>query len=243
METRILIEVTELIEYFRQLNGETFNPKKILTLSVSNAPMNILLGRRTKYEDGLCEVCTLLEESVEHSDLTLSLYPILRFAPTHRRRFLKSIDCYKRTIGAVEKVIDDSLREDADDCFVRRFVEKEGPGYDRQQLLYIVRDLIAASTDTTATTMQWAFMYFADNPRVMERIQKEIDSVIPSHRLPKMEDGKYLPYTEATILEIQRHRPVATLAIPHLTQSDTEVLGYFVPKDTVVSQPLHSCVP
>lgn len=241
METRISIEVTELIHYLRKSNGKKFDPKEIVILSASNVPMNILLGRRTKYEDGLCEVCAVVHEAIEESDLILNLYPFVRFLPTHRRKFIKSVELYKRTIEAVKKEIEGSLRDDAEDSFVRRYVEREGPGYDRQQLVYTLRDFIIASTDTTATTLLWALTYLADNPTVMERIQTEIDSAISSNRLPTMADGEHMPYTEATILEIQRHRPVATMALPHLTTNDTEVLGCFVPKDTVVSHLILVC--
>lgn len=234
METRILIEVDELIKYFRKLNGETFDPKKIITISVSNAPMNILFGRRTKYEDGLCEVCAALEEGIQESDPSLDLFPLLRFSPTHRKNFLKSIEFYKRIMAAAEKEIERSLRDDSDDCFVRRYVERDGPEYDRQQLLYTIRDFIAGSTDTTSVTMLWMIALLVDYPRVLERIQQEIDSVIPRNRHPQVEDEQRMPFTQATIWEVQRHRPAAPLAVPHLTQNDTEVLGYFVPKGVVI---------
>lgn len=234
METRILIEVADLIEYFRKLNGKAFNPKEILTLSLSNAPVNILLGRRSKYEDGMNELCSLIEESVSLADPALDFFPLLRYVPPHRHRFNEVKYYYQKITETVKREIEQSLEEGADDCFIKRYVEKEGPDFDREQLFYTVRDFVGGSIETTSTTMQWAFTYIVDNPAVMDRIQKEIESVIPRERLPKASDEQRMPFTQATILEILRLRPAGILGVPHLTLHDTEVLGYFVPKDTVV---------
>jgi len=43
-----------------------------------------------------------------------------------------------------------------------------------------------------------------------------------------------LPYVEATILEVMRHKTLIPLALPHRTMTDTEVGGYFIPEDTMV---------
>jgi len=44
-----------------------------------------------------------------------------------------------------------------------------------------------------------------------------------------------LPYVEATILELLRHKTVAPVGFPHRTLKDTEVGGYFIPGGTTVS--------
>ena len=44
-----------------------------------------------------------------------------------------------------------------------------------------------------------------------------------------------LPYVEATILELLRHKTLVPLAIAHRTLKDTEVGGYFIPGGITVS--------
>jgi len=44
-----------------------------------------------------------------------------------------------------------------------------------------------------------------------------------------------LPYVEAAILELLRYKTLGPLTIMHCTLKDTEVGGYFVPRETPVS--------
>lgn len=43
-----------------------------------------------------------------------------------------------------------------------------------------------------------------------------------------------MPYTEATIMEVQRLSMAVPLAIPHMTSEKTVLQGYTIPKGTVV---------
>ena len=47
-----------------------------------------------------------------------------------------------------------------------------------------------------------------------------------------MADSQNMPYTNAAILEIQRIRPVAPLAVPHRTTEETSLDGFTIPTQT-----------
>lgn len=236
LETRILIEVSELIKHCRDANGEAFNPKEIITLSTSNIPINIMFGRRRDYKDGMTDAVYQTKRFVDAIDFAVDLFPILRFFPPHSLRFKETLDSTQKLMGALEKELGLSLDDKDTDCFVRRYIEKEGSNHDREQLMYTLRDFMGGSVDTTSCTILWFFIYIANNPQVADRLQKEIDSVVPRDRLPTIEDQARLPYVEATILELLRHKSPLPMTFPHLTLHDTEVLGYFVPADTVVGR-------
>lgn len=236
LETRILMEVTEITDHFLKLSGAPFDPKEIVILSSSNVPINILLGRRTEYIDGMNETCRQMYLFIRNLDPVLDLFPILRFIPPHSTKLKALRGIVKALLRAIEDEIDDSLKDGADDCFVRRYVDREGPSYDRLQLVFTLRDLIGASVDTTSATLLWAFIFLANNPLTMQKVQREIDAVIARDSLPNVDHEKLMPFTQATILEILRHRPVVPMCVPHLTQHDTQVQDYFVPADTVVSK-------
>ena len=44
-----------------------------------------------------------------------------------------------------------------------------------------------------------------------------------------------MPYTNAFIQEVYRFRTLAPLGIPHTANKDTEIDGYIIRKDTLVS--------
>lgn len=55
----------------------------------------------------------------------------------------------------------------------------------------------------------------------IEKVQREIDAVVGRSRLPSLTDKGTLPYTEATIMEVQRMAVVVPLAIPHMASKTT----------------------
>jgi len=67
--------------------------------------------------------------------------------------------------------------------------------------------------------MMLFFNYFFFIP---DKVQAEIDEVVGRHRAPSMTDKGRLPFTEATIMEVQRLTVVVPLAIPHMA---SETIG------------------
>lgn len=66
------------------------------------------------------------------------------------------------------------------------------------------------------------------------RLQQEVDRVVDRTRLPSIEDQQQLPYIMAFIYEVMRFTSFVPLTIPHSTTMDTTIMGYAIPKDTVV---------
>lgn len=52
--------------------------------------------------------------------------------------------------------------------------------------------------------------------------------------IPTWADRLKLPYTQATIMEIQRCGNIVPLSVFHSTTQDTTFNGYFIPKDTTI---------
>ncbi|XP_075147802.1 putative cytochrome P450 304a1 [Haematobia irritans] len=94
----------------------------------------------------------------------------------------------------------------------------------------------------TAIGMQLGFLiqYFLLYPHVLKRIQKEIDDVVGSGRLPTLNDRKDLDFTEATVREILRVETLVPSNIPHKALVDTELQGYSIPKGTFIMTGLYA---
>ncbi|XP_014677470.1 PREDICTED: cytochrome P450 2C25-like [Priapulus caudatus] len=102
------------------------------------------------------------------------------------------------------------------------------------ELLFVIWDLFMAGTETTSTTMRWAMLFMLKHPNICRKVQVEIDDVIGGGRLPAMADANKMPFTEATIMEIQRLGNIVPLGVPHATSEQIEFRGYTIPANTTV---------
>lgn len=66
------------------------------------------------------------------------------------------------------------------------------------------------------------------------RVQAELDQVVGRDRLPGLDDQRRLPYVMAFLYEAMRFSSFVPVTIPHATTANTSLLGFHIPKDTVV---------
>ena len=97
-----------------------------------------------------------------------------------------------------------------------------------------ISHLFAAGSETTVTTLRWAFLYMIANPEIQSKVQREIDDVVGRNRLPNLADKEQLPFTEATIMEAQRIGSIVPLGVPHYSSEDTTLFGYTIPANTMI---------
>eukprot|EP00252_Welwitschia_mirabilis_P023885 TRINITY_DN687_c1_g1_i1.p1 TRINITY_DN687_c1_g1~~TRINITY_DN687_c1_g1_i1.p1 ORF type:complete len:210 (-),score=11.57 TRINITY_DN687_c1_g1_i1:214-843(-) len=94
--------------------------------------------------------------------------------------------------------------------------------------------MFIAGTDTSSATVEWAMAELLKNPRLLEKAQEEIDSVVGRERRVREEDIEKLPFLRAIVKEIFRLHPVVPLLIPHRADEQAQVCGYTVPKHSQV---------
>ncbi|XP_010073983.1 PREDICTED: cytochrome P450 1B1 [Pterocles gutturalis] len=71
-------------------------------------------------------------------------------------------------------------------------------------------------------------------PNVQAKMQEEVDRIVGRDRLPCAEDQPRLPYIMAFLYESMRFSSFVPVTIPHATTANTFIMGYLIPKDTVI---------
>ncbi|KAF8023194.1 LOW QUALITY PROTEIN: hypothetical protein BT93_F0638 [Corymbia citriodora subsp. variegata] len=94
--------------------------------------------------------------------------------------------------------------------------------------------LLAAGTDTSAATMEWAMSAMLNHPEIMKKARAEIDQVMGHDRLVGKSDLPKLPYLHCVMNETMRMYPVGPLLVPHESAEECRVGGYRVPGGTML---------
>lgn len=89
-------------------------------------------------------------------------------------------------------------------------------------------------SDTTTTTMRWALYYMATHQDIQNKVHQEIVERFGIDEHPSYADRTKLPFTEATLLEIQRSSTLLPLSLPHRVMDEVNFMGYTFPNDTMV---------
>ncbi|KAF5195762.1 Cytochrome p450 [Thalictrum thalictroides] len=98
----------------------------------------------------------------------------------------------------------------------------------------LIQDMIAAATDTSSVTNEWAMAEVIKHPQVLLKIQEELDSVVGRNRMVTESDLPQLNYLKCVVRETFRMHPAGPFLIPHESIRDTQINGYHIPAKTRV---------
>ncbi|CAH8331650.1 unnamed protein product [Eruca vesicaria subsp. sativa] len=77
----------------------------------------------------------------------------------------------------------------------------------RNHIKSLFVDILVAGTDTSTNAIQWTMAEILNNPKILERLREEIDSVTEKTRLIQETDLPNLPYLQAVVKEALRLHP------------------------------------
>ncbi|WOK99647.1 isoflavone 2'-hydroxylase-like [Canna indica] len=114
-------------------------------------------------------------------------------------------------------------------------LQKDDPERNSDQIIKsLVTGLLAAGTDTTAATVEWAMSLLLNSPRALHKARAEIDACVGDGRMLSESDLPNLPYLRCVIAETLRLYPVGPLLVPHESTEDCAVAGFAIPRRTML---------
>lgn len=249
LEDPILEEAHHVVEHFRNLNEEPFEPSTTLICASSNVLANILLGTRYDYNNK--KWMEILQKSRESFHILSSVWgQLYEFFPTimrclpgpHRKIFtfleplenelMKSIEFHQETL-------DPACPRDYIDCFLIRIKQEEKnvgvkTPFTIRNLKASIFDMFLGGTESTAVTVNFGYLILIKHPELQDKLHEEIDRVIGQGREPKVEYQGKMPLMNALVHEIQRYSDIFPMGFSRATNRDITFHGYYIPKATNV---------
>ena len=91
-----------------------------------------------------------------------------------------------------------------------------------------------AGVYSPSNAIEWAMVEMINQPEVLSKLVEEIDRVVGKERLVQESDFQQLNYVKACIREALWLHPIVLFNLPHVSNSDAIVAGYFIPKGSHV---------
>ncbi|NXG30913.1 CP2J6 protein, partial [Dromaius novaehollandiae] len=246
-EYRLQEEACHLVEYLQKTNGKPVDPTMPVVRAVSNVICAVIFGHRFSIED---ENFHRFIEAIDDitafgNSISFFVYELFPWFASHL------LESCKKTLSGIsfmntllakeverhkEKGKSDE-NQDFIDFYLDQIAKTKGDAdatYDEENLAQTTFDLFLAGIETTATTLRWALLYMVIYPDIQKKVQKELDTVLGPSHLICYEDRKKVPYTNAVVHEIQRYSNIILIALPRKSVKDTELLGFHIPKDTII---------
>ncbi|XP_044229541.1 cytochrome P450 1B1 [Thunnus albacares] len=249
-EQHVLCEVKELLQLFvgKTKEHQYFQPTTYLVVSTANIMSAVCFGKRYSYEDE--EFRQVVGRNDQFTQTVgagsiVDVMPWLQYFPNPIKTIFDNFKRLNLEFGMFirDKVIEhrktiqsDTIRDMTDAFIVAldQLRDKTGVSLEKDFVTSTVGDIFGASQDTLSTAMQWITIILVKYPEMQVRLQQEVDKVVDRSRLPSIEDQLQLPYVMAFIYEVMRFTSFLPLTIPHSTTTDTSIMGYTIPKNTVI---------
>ncbi|KAE8726094.1 Tryptophan N-monooxygenase 1 [Hibiscus syriacus] len=203
---------------------------------VTPARLRWLLAKRNEEADNLV--------SAESSLLALSDYiPWLR--PLDLEGHEKIVSEAMRIIsGYHDPIVDERVKEWKDgkrmetedllDALILAKNVQGKPVLSVEEIKAQCTEIMFATVDNPANAAEWAMAEMLNRPGILRKATDEIERVVGHQRWVQESDIPRLNYVKACAREAFRLHPVSPFNLPHVSNADSVVAGYFIPKGSHV---------
>ncbi|KAA0200340.1 Cytochrome P450 CYP3214A10, partial [Hyalella azteca] len=252
LEEAINIEAKALVEDLKKYDGEAINyPDSFRTVAL-NIIWQMVASTRYDLRSNEVETIYRLTKEFQNNFSTLLFLPLfipaLNLLPKPLKNFIFRDYLVDAFVEEMKIVIDDTVDkhlEDYDpdnprdliDEYIKDMKTSEGDEnslFRRGALNQIVNDLFGAGSDTVNNQLKWMAYLLARYPEYATRMQQQIDAVVPRDRMVSLNDKPNLPLVEAFTVEALRYASILIFNVQRSATRDTNINGYFIPKDTLI---------
>ncbi|CAN6212658.1 unnamed protein product [Urochloa humidicola] len=224
------------------------NLSELVSGYVADASVRAIVGSRFRDRDTFLR---LLERRVKvlpanslpdlfpSSRLAMAVSPTPRLMRREREKMMAFIDTIiqDHEDNRASAGVDDAEDDDLLDVLLR--IQREGeldPPLTTDNIKAVIIDIFTASSETSATTLQWIMAELIRNPGVMRKAQDEVRRVLAAGGKEAVTEDSLgdLRYLPLVIKEALRLHPPAPLLIPRESRSACRVLGFDVPAGAMV---------
>ncbi|KAA0055170.1 putative (S)-N-methylcoclaurine 3'-hydroxylase isozyme 2 [Cucumis melo var. makuwa] len=232
-------KMKELVKFLESKQGSVVEVKDFVFTSVFNTLSNLIFSMDLIdfVGDGFKGIKGPFKKMMD-----LGLTPNLAdFYPLLRRFDLQGLknkaDIYKNEVDSLWGILIKERREihcqqgSASNDFLDVLIQS---GFDDQQINALIIELLSAGTDTTTTTVEWAMSEILKDKDILNKVREEMKKVTKENRPIDESNISELQYLWRCVKETLRLHPPAPFLLPRLAPMDCEVMGYSIPKDSMV---------
>nr|XP_054752262.1 cytochrome P450 2J4-like isoform X2 [Lytechinus pictus] len=247
LEPIIQEEVEDMIKQFTSYKSQPFDPQGPLATNSSNVICRLTFGHRFEHNDPeFHQLMDYLRGIMGfRAEVEVMVFPFLQHAYIYKERWQRNhvsvqnmlnyfggkIDEHKTRLSNTTAANQEHDVLDFIDAYLLQ-AKKDPVHFNDEELKVVLSDLFIAGSDTVSTTLCWAILYMAAYPDIQGQVQAEIQEVIGEDLVCLSHRGS-MPYTEATLMELQRLASVVPIN-PHAAFRDSMLGGYHIPKGTRV---------
>ncbi|KFK39878.1 hypothetical protein AALP_AA3G300300 [Arabis alpina] len=214
--------------------------KKLLVMKVLG-PLALDRFRSTRADELERFYANLLDKDDHGEELFRGEWPLEKFGISLFKKELMSLssrfdELLERILVEHEEKLDyhDGTSMDMMDVLLAAYRDENAEyKITRHHIKSLFVDLILGGTDTSAQEIEWTMAEIVNNPKILDKLRGEIDSVVGKTRLIQETDLPNLPYLQAVVKEGLRLHPQAPIMLRAISEG-CSVGGFYIPNNTTL---------